>query len=356
MRKIKLCAHWDANDYQISQSSLEVYQACIDGDLQTHMGHHTVEDNFDTADGIYGRGVRRFNTDLISIAACCMRGATESTGYPNFGSQYPLKEDQFYELCKLAAVYCERYSIPVQRDRVFTHAEVEGTFGIKQNGKWDISVLPWDPSRKGHRAVGDYFRSLVSMYLLKARPDLQHLAVPDELPSNRPTLRHGDHGTDVRILQTDLHDLRFHVGKIDGDFGNRTRAAVLAFQADNGLTTDGIVGPRTWAALAVAAPRPLRDVKMDDLTESGTLRDLQTSDRLADTTGLLGVVAAANQASGQVQELQTLTSDAIGLWQMAKPYWPILLIAAAYLIWRGLNAQTAKRRLQDAITGAHDGR
>lgn len=38
----------------------------------------------------------------------------------------------------------------------------------------------------------------------------------------------------------------YYVGSVDGDFGEKTHSAVLTFQANMGLTCDGIVGPGTW--------------------------------------------------------------------------------------------------------------
>jgi len=61
-----------------------------------------------------------------------------------------------------------------------------------------------------------------------------------------PTLRRGDSGRAVIILQ-DL--LNRHPIVVDGDFGKTTDYRVRAFQAQSGLTDDGIVGPKTWDAL-----------------------------------------------------------------------------------------------------------
>lgn len=56
-------------------------------------------------------------------------------------------------------------------------------------------------------------------------------------------------GTDVKTLQMMLNTLGYFAGRIDGVFGDRTKAAVKAFQRHNGLTADGVVGPATRAKL-----------------------------------------------------------------------------------------------------------
>ncbi|MBI4941205.1 MAG: murein L,D-transpeptidase [Actinobacteria bacterium] len=69
----------------------------------------------------------------------------------------------------------------------------------------------------------------------------------------RPTVRLGSHGAAVVALQDRLTTLHYDVGPVDGDFGRSTLHGVCAFQKVQGLRVDGVVGPRTWAALA--APR-----------------------------------------------------------------------------------------------------
>ena len=72
------------------------------------------------------------------------------------------------------------------------------------------------------------------------------------------TLQNGSNGYLVTELQKRLTELGYYSGAIDGDFGPGTEAAVKAFQAQNGLTADGIAGAYTQQALyspdAVAAP------------------------------------------------------------------------------------------------------
>jgi putative chitinase len=65
------------------------------------------------------------------------------------------------------------------------------------------------------------------------------------------TLKEGSSGPQVKRLQRRLKKLHFNPGLIDGDFGPATRAAVIAFQKSEGLLADGIVGPRTQAALGL---------------------------------------------------------------------------------------------------------
>ncbi len=63
----------------------------------------------------------------------------------------------------------------------------------------------------------------------------------------------GSRGEEVRQIQTRLKELGYLQGKVDGIYGNQTKAAVTAFQRDYGLAPDGIAGEKTLAALGIGA-------------------------------------------------------------------------------------------------------
>jgi Putative peptidoglycan binding domain/N-acetylmuramoyl-L-alanine amidase len=77
---------------------------------------------------------------------------------------------------------------------------------------------------------------------------------PRPTSGSTPTLRTGSRGQAVTDLQTRLNRWLVSQGRapltVDGDFGVRTKAAVMAFQQAVRLTADGVVGPQTMRLLA----------------------------------------------------------------------------------------------------------
>jgi hypothetical protein len=62
-------------------------------------------------------------------------------------------------------------------------------------------------------------------------------------------LKQGMQDYQVLVVQTLLTALGYYTSSCDFIFGELTKRAVLSFQADNGLETDGEVGAQTWTAL-----------------------------------------------------------------------------------------------------------
>jgi Putative peptidoglycan binding domain len=63
------------------------------------------------------------------------------------------------------------------------------------------------------------------------------------------TLKPGDTGPQVRVLQRALNTLGYAVGTVDGFYGPKTEAAVKEFQQAAGLTADGVFGPQSLNAM-----------------------------------------------------------------------------------------------------------
>ena len=72
----------------------------------------------------------------------------------------------------------------------------------------------------------------------------------------------------TKTMQQKLKNWGYYTGAVDGIFGSKTRAAVISFQKKNGLTADGIVGPKTLAALGMSTSTSTtsKNVSSSDLT------------------------------------------------------------------------------------------
>ncbi|MBF0122152.1 MAG: peptidoglycan-binding protein [Candidatus Omnitrophica bacterium] len=55
-------------------------------------------------------------------------------------------------------------------------------------------------------------------------------------------------------LQKALKGAGLYDGKIDGKIGSKTRAAVIEFQKQHNLKSDGVVGQKTWGAMKSYIP------------------------------------------------------------------------------------------------------
>jgi peptidoglycan hydrolase-like protein with peptidoglycan-binding domain len=81
-------------------------------------------------------------------------------------------------------------------------------------------------------------------------PTTTTTAPPD--PAADGTLELGEGGPAVLALQQRLVELGYWLGSADGNYGQLTRQAVMAFQKAEGLGRDGVAGPVTQGRLAGA--------------------------------------------------------------------------------------------------------
>ena len=63
--------------------------------------------------------------------------------------------------------------------------------------------------------------------------------------------KYGSTGQEVTTIQTKLKRWGYYNGTVDGIYGSKTVAAVKWFQSKNGLSADGIAGPKTLAAMGI---------------------------------------------------------------------------------------------------------
>jgi len=164
--------HWTAGGHKANGTDKRHYHFIIEGDGTIVEGNHPPEANAvirSPNDGsTYAAHTRGLNAGSIGIALAAMRGAIER---PFSAGPSPITQAQLDALARLTARLCTQYGIPLQRDTVLTHAEVQPTLKVAQRGKWDICWVPGMSGVGDPVAVGDGLRDRVANTLLASPVD-----------------------------------------------------------------------------------------------------------------------------------------------------------------------------------------
>jgi Putative peptidoglycan binding domain len=91
--------------------------------------------------------------------------------------------------------------------------------------------------------------TLTTTPLTQTTPTTTQATTTSTVQGPEQTLKPGDTGSQVKLLQQSLATLGFSSGKPDGVYGPATQNAVERFQVSQGLPEDGIVGPQTLTAI-----------------------------------------------------------------------------------------------------------
>lgn len=159
----RIIVHWTAGAHKASGLDKSHYHILIEADGKLVRGTPSIALNDARgAKAGYAAHTLNCNTGSIGVSLCCMAGAIES---PFKAGSAPMTAVQWCALPFVLADLCRRYGISVTPRTVLSHAEVQGTLGIKQRGKWDITRLAHYPSLVGAKACGDAFRAATTVLL-----------------------------------------------------------------------------------------------------------------------------------------------------------------------------------------------
>ena len=159
----RIILHWSAGNGTVSDLEKQHYHRIVDHEGKVHQGHHPVSDNIPPlTTGNYAAHTRMLNSYSIGVAMSAMRHAREA---PFSWGDSPMTEVQVDALCLTVSALCTQYGIEVTPSTVLTHAEVQGTLGVRQNAKWDITILPGMELPQSPRKVGDILRSKINSNL-----------------------------------------------------------------------------------------------------------------------------------------------------------------------------------------------
>ncbi len=193
----RVILHWTAGSHKASDFDREHYHILIESDGKVVKGIPSIALNSEPkVQKNYAAHTLNCNTGSIGVSLCCM-GGNDVREKPFNAGKFPLTKAQWDMASSVVAELCKRYGIIVSPRTVLSHAEVQTNLGITQRGKWDIAILPFDPSFNTAKKVGDRFRSEVAAKMagkpapkpsIPTTPGTVVVVVPDAKPEPRNRL------------------------------------------------------------------------------------------------------------------------------------------------------------------------
>lgn len=271
--------NWTVNGMKVNttvKSKSTNYNNCISRDIKYVVMHYTGNKKDEAlanckyfANGSRGASAQFFvddnsihqSVELRDIAWHCGCSVGYKTACRNSNSIG-------IEMCCTAGNY--KVSTKTQKNASFLCARICELLGIKANQVDKYVLRHYDVVKTNKKCPAQYvenskewkqFKTWVKNILkygdiTKPKTTTVIPAIDKEVTPTvaKPTLRVGSNGTQVKNLQKDLNYLGFKddEGKklsVDGDFGQSTKEALLAFQRKYGLTQDAIYGNDSYAMM-----------------------------------------------------------------------------------------------------------
>ncbi|MGW0604874.1 N-acetylmuramoyl-L-alanine amidase [Streptomyces sp. NPDC002640] len=289
----------DASNYTVGRSSaithvvVHVTQGSYAGSISWYQNpssdvsaHYTIR----SSDGQVTQSVREKDTAWHARSGNPYSVGIEHEGYVSDPKWFT--DAMYRSSAALTKHLADRYGIPKDRAHIVGHVEVPGNDHTDPGPYWDWSY--YMQLIGGSNSGGEVRLSFPAYTSISA----------------------GSTGDLVRAAQYLLNQQGYKAGTVDGVFGSGTTTAVKAFQTAKGLTSDGVVGKRTWTALLTAGTRPVLQQGSSGADVQRLQRGLTAAlGRTVDADGVFGSGTAT--AVREYQTSRALTVDGIvgsGTW------------------------------------------
>ena len=161
----RIILHWTAGADGVNSVELDAYHFIVGRDGSVTRGKDNVGDNVPPlVSGKYAAHTWKLNSYSIGVSLDAMAGAKER---PFSHGRYPITDVQLDAMYRLVADLSVKHGVPVTRETILTHAEVQPTLGVTQRAKWDITWIPGMSGAGDPVEVGDILRAGIKSALAR---------------------------------------------------------------------------------------------------------------------------------------------------------------------------------------------